>query len=55
MLLLAKTQGVRWRQFSVCSSHIVCVYYYHHSVSCTLSGGDITAELHVHDDMASRT
>jgi len=25
-LLLAKTRGVRWKQFSLCSKHIICLH-----------------------------
>ena len=52
LLLAKKTQGLRRKQFSVCSKHIVCSHCYYAYSKCsplaehTLSDGDSIAALH---------
>jgi len=55
--LLAKTQALKQKQFSICSKHVTCLDYYHEHLRCSplalthSVSSDTTAELHMNDNM----
>jgi len=57
---LAKSRGLKRKQFSLCYKHINCIHItmhgrgVHHSLYHALSDDDATAELHIHDGMVWR-